>query len=103
MVAQETTNAQAAMVRALDKMTGAVVDLEIPAGQVQRFGRIEITVQECRFPTNNPAGDAYVLMNIREIDDQDAAFFGWMVASSPALNALDHARYDVWALRCITS
>jgi len=29
-------------------------------------------------------------------------FKGWMIASSPALNALDHPRYDVWVLRCIT-
>ena len=29
-------------------------------------------------------------------------FAGWMVASSPALSALDHARYDVWVLRCVT-
>ncbi|MDA9980314.1 DUF2155 domain-containing protein, partial [Yoonia sp.] len=30
-------------------------------------------------------------------------FAGWMLASAPALNAMDHPRYDVWALRCITS
>ncbi len=30
-------------------------------------------------------------------------FSGWMLASAPALNAMDHPRYDVWALRCITS
>ncbi|MEC8294787.1 MAG: DUF2155 domain-containing protein, partial [Pseudomonadota bacterium] len=29
-------------------------------------------------------------------------FRGWMMASAPALNALDHARYDVWPLRCNT-
>ena len=27
-------------------------------------------------------------------------FDGWMVASSPALSALDDARYDVWVLGC---
>ncbi|MEZ5716636.1 MAG: DUF2155 domain-containing protein [Paracoccaceae bacterium] len=32
----------------------------------------------------------------------DPIFTGWMVASSPALNAMDHRRYDVWVLRCIT-
>jgi hypothetical protein len=29
-------------------------------------------------------------------------FSGWMIASSPALNAMDHPRYDVWLLRCQT-
>jgi hypothetical protein len=31
----------------------------------------------------------------------DPVFSGWMVASSPALSALDHPRYDVWVLNCI--
>jgi hypothetical protein len=26
-----------------------------------------------------------------------------MIASSPAISALDHPRYDVWVLRCIIS
>jgi hypothetical protein len=26
-----------------------------------------------------------------------------MVASSPALSALDHPRYDVWVMRCSSS
>ena len=32
--------------------------------------------------------------------DRETLFEGWMIASSPALMALDHPRYDVWALRC---
>ena len=28
-------------------------------------------------------------------------FSGWMLASSPALSALDHPRYDVWVLSCV--
>ena len=31
---------------------------------------------------------------------EKALFDGWMIASSPALSALDHPRYDVWVLRC---
>ena len=27
-------------------------------------------------------------------------FSGWMLASSPALNALEHPVYDVWVLDC---
>ncbi|MEM8579848.1 MAG: DUF2155 domain-containing protein, partial [Pseudomonadota bacterium] len=27
-------------------------------------------------------------------------FEGWMLASSPALMALDHPRYDVWVTAC---
>ncbi|MEO0381372.1 MAG: DUF2155 domain-containing protein, partial [Pseudomonadota bacterium] len=27
----------------------------------------------------------------------------WMIASAPALSAMEHARYDVWVMRCTTS
>ena len=29
-------------------------------------------------------------------------FRGWMFASSPALNALEHPVYDVWVINCTT-
>jgi hypothetical protein len=29
-------------------------------------------------------------------------FRGWMFASSPALNALEHPVYDVWVIDCKT-
>ena len=36
-----------------------------------------------------------------EDDDGDAALFrGWMFASSPALNALEHPVYDIWVIDC---
>ena len=37
-----------------------------------------------------------------ELNREQTIFSGWMLASSPALNALEHPRYDVWVLRCIT-
>ena len=59
-----------------------------------------MTLGECRYPADNPAGDAFALVSIRTIQDDAAVFEGWMIASSPALSAMDHPRYDVWALRC---
>jgi len=91
------------MLRALDKVSGEVVDFELSPGQTKQLGRIQVSLNECRYPTDNPAGDASAHLVIRNAADQSRAFFGWMIASSPALNGLDHARYDVWVLRCITS
>lgn len=34
--------------------------------------------------------------------DPDRIFTGWMFASSPALNALEHPVYDVWVIDCKT-
>ncbi len=94
---------QGVVLRALDKVSGEVVDFELTPGQTKQLGRIQVSLNECRYPTNNPSGDASAHLDIRNAADQSQAFSGWMIASSPALNGLDHSRYDVWVLRCITS
>ena len=91
------------MLRALDKVSGEVVDFQLSPGHTKQLGRIQVSLNECRYPTDNPSGDASAHLIIRNAADQSQAFFGWMIASSPALNGLDHSRYDVWVLRCITS
>ena len=90
------------MIRALDKLSGRVRDLEVPNGAAADFGRIEIEHGECRYPSGNPAGDAYALLRVRDTLGGEVVFEGWMVASAPALSAMDHARYDLWVLRCTT-
>lgn len=95
--------ASGAVLRGLDKMSGALADIELTAGQTQRFGRLDVMLGECRFPAGNPSGDAFAYLTIRQPGDAQPMFEGWMIASSPALNALDHPRYDVWVLRCMTS
>ncbi|OZA01113.1 MAG: hypothetical protein B7Y02_17840 [Rhodobacterales bacterium 17-64-5] len=47
-----------------------------------------------------PLGDAWAHVTILDAGQTDPVFKGWMVASSPALSALDHPRYDVWVLHC---
>ena len=37
---------------------------------------------------------------IRDVRETAPRFSGWMFASSPALSALDHPRYDVWVVSC---
>ncbi|MCR8723207.1 DUF2155 domain-containing protein [Frigidibacter sp. ROC022] len=103
---QQTTEASGAVLRALDRMSGETTDLEIPSGTAQTYGKLVVSVEDCRFPTGNPAGNAYAHVTITSANPaagQAPLFSGWMVASSPALNALDDPRYDVWVLRCITS
>ena len=98
-----TTDGTGVTVRTLDKLTGQVADLEIANQQSQTVGRITILVGECRYPNGNAAGEAYASLTINEVGVEAPVFQGWMVASSPALNAMDHPRYDVWVLRCTTS
>lgn len=100
--AQEAMTAPGGTLRVLDKITGRTQDIEFSNGQTQAVGLLAITLSECRFPTGNRSGDAYTLLTIVYNNAADPVFRGWMVASAPALNALDHPRYDVWALRCST-
>ncbi|MFD1341870.1 DUF2155 domain-containing protein [Litorisediminicola beolgyonensis] len=103
MAQEATQNGSGVAIRALDKLTGKVSDMQLPAGQMQSVGRIEIAAEQCRYPDGNPAGDAYAWLTVRELGVPEPVFRGWMIASAPALNALDHPRYDVWVLRCTTS
>ena len=90
-----------AELRALDKLTGEVGDITLANGAVGNFGYLRIGLTECRHPDDNVAGEAYAYLTItEETKPGDPAFQGWMIASSPALNAMDHARFDVWVLRC---
>jgi len=103
VTAQQATTGTGAVLRVLDKQTGAAEDVTLPAGGTADRGLVEIRLDECRYPTGNPAGDAWAYVTIFYRGEADATFRGWMVASAPALNALDHPRFDVWALRCTTS
>ncbi len=85
--------------RALDKMLGQPTDIELSMGQTVVFGRIAIRAIECRFPAADPEGDAFAHLEVLDLEGV-TLFDGWMIASSPALNALEHARYDVWVLGC---
>jgi len=99
----QAANAEGAVLRALDKVNGLTADLELRSGDASAIFGLEIDLIECRFPTDNPTGDAYAYLQIRNEGSSEITFEGWMIASSPALNAMDHARYDVWVLRCSTS
>ena len=102
LVGQEirTEVADGAILRGLDKVSGKVKDISLYSGDTAVFGSLLVLLKDCRFPLNNPAGDAFVRLVINEQPEKKNIFDGWMIASSPALNALDHSRYDVWALRC---
>ncbi|KJS40488.1 MAG: hypothetical protein VR71_22655 [Roseovarius sp. BRH_c41] len=100
-VAQEVaTVAQGAILRGLDKINGQASDLDLANGEMGAFGTLDVELGECRYPEGNPAGDSYAYLTIREQNGGAVVFSGWMLASSPALNALEHARYDIWVLRC---
>ncbi|MGF1544845.1 MAG: DUF2155 domain-containing protein [Parvularculaceae bacterium] len=118
-------------VRALDKVTAKYTDIEIPMGEVAAFGTLDIKAQYCdqRPPEEFPETTAFLQISERSrgvsaetaakaaaaiageggasavdgaADSERRVFSGWMFASSPALNPLEHPVYDVWVIDCKT-
>lgn len=99
---QKAQSGPGAMLRGLDKVNGQTVDVEMQNGQTGAIFGLDVALGDCRYPVDNPTGDAFAYLTIWEKGEPEQLFDGWMIATSPALNALDHARYDVWVIRCIT-
>ena len=97
---QATVEANVLHLRGLDNLNGTAQDFDCRVGDTTRFGHLEILAEACRVPRDEPKADAFAFLRIRDIREAAPRFSGWMFASSPALSALDHPRYDVWVLSC---
>lgn len=101
--AQDAVTALGAELRILDKLNGIVTDVSLRTRETANLGYLRVTLDECRYPASNPSGDAYANLKVMYRNAEEPAFDGWLIASAPALNAMEHPRYDVWVLRCIRS
>ncbi|MEM6480304.1 MAG: DUF2155 domain-containing protein [Pseudomonadota bacterium] len=90
-----------AILRWMDRTNSETSDIEISNASSEQIGPLRLELGECRYPQGNPSGDAFAYLTIHTEQTARPIFSGWMIASSPALNALEHPRYDVWVLRCI--
>lgn len=95
-----TSRAPGVLLRGLDKVSGRTTDIALEVGEAARYGRLEIRLGECRYPAADPTSDAFAQLTISDLRRNERLFSGWMIASSPALSALDDARYDVWVISC---
>jgi len=97
-----------AVLRGLDKISAETRDFEAPINTTVQFGTLSITVNYCRKTPPEEKPEVYVFMNIKDRrtdgsgqeTEGEEIFSGWMFASNPALNALEHPIYDVWVLDC---
>ena len=94
---------KAVVLQGLDKVTARVSTFETLIGKSVRFGTLEIIPRACDRtpPEEPPESTAYLdITDMRPGAPPIDLFHGWMFASSPALNALEHPVYDVWVLEC---
>lgn len=92
-----------AVLQTLDKVTARVSTIDVGVGRTVRFGTLLIKVQKCdkRPPEETPESTVFLeISEQRPGESPVLTFAGWMFASSPALNALEHPVYDVWVIDC---
>ncbi len=97
---QAVVSGTKASIRVLDRFAGRSWVSELAVGEAMQVGPLLVSLRACRYPSENPRADAFAFLEITDVRREAQAFRGWMIASSPALNALDHPRYDVWVLAC---
>lgn len=94
---------QTAVLQGLDKVTARVTTIRVEVGETVRFGTLEVIARHCdkRPPEETPESAAFLdIWEVRPGESAIGLFRGWMFASSPGLNALEHPVYDVWVLDC---
>ncbi len=100
--------AERAVIRGLDKITGHARDYTLTVGRAARIGTLEVIARACdkSAPEETPEVRIYVDVfdnpPAREGEESERReiFHGWLFASSPGLNAVDHPTYDIWAIDC---
>ena len=107
LVASEWLIGNIAVFQGLDKITARIKTFEIKVGKPKKFGVLDIKLQKCVYskPLDEPESIAF----IKVLDKSDkysvnkdklSIFEGWIFASSPALNAMEHPVYDVSLISC---
>lgn len=94
------------VMRGLDKITGRPSNIYAPVGVPVKFATLSITVDYCYSTPQSepPETTAFVQITDNRPDQPPRKMFsGWMLASSPSLNGLQHPLYDVWVIGCMTN
>lgn len=70
----QIASATGGVLRALDKISGDTIDLEIAKGDSLSLGNLQISMVDCRYPAGDPAANAYAALEITEEGSSGALF-----------------------------
>ncbi len=89
----------------LNKITGRVHEVSVVVGGMLQLGNLTVLVQACRMnhPEDFPETVAYIQLNEKRNSQKDQIFSGWLFASSPSLNGVEHSVFDLWPVACKTA
>ncbi|HWY61883.1 MAG TPA: DUF2155 domain-containing protein [Rhizomicrobium sp.] len=91
------------MLRGLEKITGRPTNIVAPIGKPVQFATLTITARYCYSTPQSETPETAAFVQIEDHRPNQSAkriFSGWMYASSPGLNAMEHPLYDVWVINC---
>ena len=102
------TRQAVAIVQALDKVTAETIRFAVPVGQQRRWRGLIFSARACETTApDEPMRDSMAYLEIySQPRTRDASrepreiFQGWMYASSPGLNPVEHPLYDAWVIAC---
>ena len=107
LVANEWLIGDIGIFQGLDKITARIKTFKIKVGVSKTFGILDINLQKCVYskPLDEPESIAYIKVSdlsdkYSVTKDKLSIFEGWIFASSPALNAMEHPVYDVSLISC---
>ena len=88
----------------LHKVTAKVQKIELLSGQEYAIGDMSLTMHDCIStpPEEPPETKAFLEISEFKAGRDKALFTGWMFASSPGINAMEHPVFDIWPLACKT-
>ena len=97
-----------AIVRGLDKHTGHARDYALPIGRAVRIGSLEVIARACHKSAPEEAPEVRIYVDVfdhppvseNQPPQRAEIFHGWLFASSPGLNAVQHPVFDLWAMDC---
>ncbi|WP_235528703.1 MULTISPECIES: DUF2155 domain-containing protein [unclassified Phenylobacterium] len=99
-----------AVIQALDKVSAESMRFEAAVGRPVRYKNLVFTVKACERSAPDEAVEDSIAHVTVESQPRAApgkptppprqTFRGWMYASSPGLNPLEHPIYDAWLITC---
>lgn len=108
IAAAENIRGKAVVLRTLDKVTATTKDYTVKVGDSLNYGSLSVEVKHCEKKPPEEIPETFAFLQIFETKtdgrgiatEPEKIFSGWMLASRPAISALDHPVYDVWVVGC---
>lgn len=100
--AEISTNA--ALMQAMDKVTGRVNKITVPVNSKLLFGDFSLVLRACKKRPAEEIPENFAFVDVTDKSfgsDEYNIFRGWLLSSTPGINAIEHPIYDVWLLECV--